>query len=282
MGGDVGTAGLLQIDCGDSVRFRTDITAPFAKNEYGIIETRGLESNARENAMSGSFHRDNGYESDRHATLSLRGAVSHDGSATDTARLQQATVFIVDSDVEAANSTAARLTNAGLMARAYSNATTFLGACNRTDEGCVLLELRLGKTNGLDMMAELAARGIAMPVVILSESVDVPTTVKAMKAGALNVLEKPIDPVVLIDEVQVALRLDAERRKAAFGVELLSAREQQVMQMLLDARSTKYIARALDISPKTVEKHRANILLKLQVDSVSAMLIKMMPFRVRL
>ena len=232
--------------------------------------------------MSDSFHRGNDHESDGHTALSPRGTASHDGSASDTARLQQATVYIVDSDVEAANATAARLTNAGLMVRTYSNASSFLGGCNRTDAGCVLLELRLGDTNGLDVMAELAARGIGMPGVILSESVDVPTAVKAMRAGALNVLEKPIDPVVLADEVQVALRLEAQQQKAASRNEKLSAREVQVMQMLLDAQSTKHIARTLDISPKTVEKHRANILLKLHVDSVSAMLIKLMPFRVRL
>ena len=187
------------------------------------------------------------------------------------------TVFIVDSNSRELTATAELLAGAGLPTQVFPDAERFLRSCKRTHAGCILLELRLDDASGLDVLKELGEQHIRMPVIFVSAFADVPMTVKAIHAGAWNVLEKPVNAQVLLDEVQRALQFDAQQRKSNEGIQLLSERELEVLDLLLAARGTKQIAQELNIGPKTVEKHRANILSKLQVDGVTALLVKMRP-----
>jgi two-component system response regulator FixJ len=115
----------------------------------------------------------------------------------------------------------------------------------------------------------------------MSAYANVPTTVQAIKAGAVDVLEKPFDTEALVGRVRTAIEQGmqnyARRKELAAELEKLSRRQREVMQLLLEARDTKEIARTLGISPKTVEKHRANVLLKMRVDNVVGLMRHLMP-----
>jgi len=221
-------------------------------------------------------------ETNGHVIPSQVGVISRDGVSDNHLQSQLATVYVVDSDAEALSSTIALLDRTGLNSQGYFDAESFLRSRRRTDTGCVLLELELREKSGIDVQARLVERGINLPVIFLATNADIPATVKAMKAGALNVLEKPVDAQLLADQVQLAIQLDAQSRKTNDGIDLLSGREFEVMTLLLQARSTKGVAHDLSISAKTVEKHRANVLRKLQCDSVTELVIKLLPLQRRL
>src|SRR3569623_506944 len=185
---------------------------------------------------------------------------------------QFATVHVVDSDFNEASSIWAAINQAGLRSLAYKDGKSFLATYQPADVGCIVLELNLPDMSGLDLQARLAARGIIAPLIFITGAADIPSVVKAMRAGALNVLEKPVEPQVLLDQLKLAIESDARRRKTIEGIDQLSTRELEVMKLLLEARSTKEVAKEMGISPKTVEKHRANLLAKLLCDNVTELM----------
>ena len=142
-----------------------------------------------------------------------------------------------------------------------------------------MLDLKLTDTDGEAVLKELQHRGCLMPVIVLSAYVTVPYTVRLVRQGAFDVLEKPIDREKLLSSVAKAFVFDAEQRSRISGYHLVSRRELEVLNLLAEARSTKQIAAQLKLSPKTVEKHRSNVLAKLNVETVAQLVRIVLPAR---
>lgn len=185
------------------------------------------------------------------------------------------TVFVVDDDIGVRNSLRRLFRHAGLNVETYASAEEFLDAYNVNIPGCLLLDVNMPGMNGLDLQIILVERRIRIPVIILSGAGNVPIVVRAMKAGALDFIEKPSESEVLLDRVSKAISLDAQARRDQLQcaeIELrlarLTPRERAVMDMLIVGKANKMIGYELGISSRTVEIHRARLMQKMQVDSV--------------
>jgi FixJ family two-component response regulator len=187
----------------------------------------------------------------------------------------KATVFIVDDAEAVRTSLALLLETEGLRVAAYESGEALLADCKTDWEGCAVLDLNLTGMDGLEVQAELKRRGVKLPVIFLTGYGDVPTTVRAMKAGASEFLTKPVSGDQLIPLIRAALAKDRqERAREREAVDRrdrlsrLSQREREVLQLALAGHANKDIARLLAISHRTVEVHRSHILAKTQVSSL--------------
>ena len=189
----------------------------------------------------------------------------------------EATVFVVDGDASTRHSLTRAFRSVHLRVETHRTARGFLESHELGEPGCVVLEFRLPLPgmSGLDLQQELAGRGDAIPLIFLTEHGDVPTTVRAIKRGAVDVLEKPFRAHELLDAVKLALELDeqrrgewAERADVERRLASLSPREREVMDLLLVGRANKEMAARMGITMKTVEYHRANLIRKLGIDSM--------------
>jgi FixJ family two-component response regulator len=184
-------------------------------------------------------------------------------------------VHIVDDDAQVRAATSYLLASKGYATEIYVNGAEFLRDAD-LERGCILLDLRMPGMSGLEVQEELAARGVLLPVVVITGHGDVATAVRAMKLGAVDFLEKPYREQDLTAAVEGALSLAARRNDrheseitAKARLQALSPRETQVLQGLLGGLSNKEIARRLDLSPRTVEMHRANLMGSLGAESLS-------------
>ena len=191
------------------------------------------------------------------------------------------TVFIVDDDNGVRDSLARLLEADTLRVRTFASAEEFLTSCNPHEPGCVVLDVRLPGASGPELQERLAERGATWPIIFLTGYGDVPTTVATLKHGAVDFLEKPARPGVMIERVRAALKLDDAQRaagavrgevRARFGQ--LTPREQEVMELVAQGISNKEIARTLKISHRTVETHRARVMRKMGAGSL-LQLVKM-------
>lgn len=189
------------------------------------------------------------------------------------------TVFLVDDDASARKSLAFLLESVHLPVQMFDSGEAFLEALQDDQPGCVLLDLRMPGKGGLAILAELASREIAPPAILLTAYGNVPTTARAMRNGAVHVLEKPYDDQELLDVIQEALQRDerqraehARRKQVRDRLALLTPREREVLDLIVAGRANKVIARQLQVSEKNVEYHRANIKRKLDVDSLAELI----------
>lgn len=188
-------------------------------------------------------------------------------------------VHLIDDDEAIRHSASFMLRLAGYRVQTHKDGVSFLDALPGLESGCILLDVQMPKMNGIAVQKELNARGCEMPVVVLTGHGDVSVAVQAMKAGAVNFVEKPYEKQVLLKALEEAFeqlasqsrgalkKADAEKRLAH-----LTPREAEVLEGLVDGLTNKAIANSLDISPRTVEIHRANLMEKLGVDNLSAAL----------
>jgi two-component system, LuxR family, response regulator FixJ len=188
----------------------------------------------------------------------------------------QATVFVVEDDTAARGTLAKLVESIGLQAETYASAEEFLEDFDGGRAGCLLLDVRLHGMSGLQLQRELKARNADLPVIILTGYGDVTTAVKAMESGAVTFLEKPYNPQTLIDRVQEAIRLDADRRQLQEKVDgvkkradLLTPRERQVMGLVVEGQPNKAIAARLGLSKKTVDTHRQRLMDKMAAGSLA-------------
>lgn len=186
-----------------------------------------------------------------------------------------ATVFVVDDDQAVRESLSRLMESVGHKVATYAGAQEFLDSYDPSRPGCVVLDIRMPGMSGLDLQEKLARDGVRIPVIIISGHGDVEKAVRAMKAGAVDFLRKPYKAKVLLERIRQALELDAkirrqeaERAKAAALIAHLTPREREVMGLLATGAPTKQIAYRLGLSRKTVDVHRAHIMMKLQIDSV--------------
>ncbi len=179
------------------------------------------------------------------------------------------TVYIVEDDAAVRDALAQLLEGRRFRVKLFENAERFLEACEPGQAGCLLLDLRLPGMSGIELQGALAARGVDLPVIFLTGHGDVPSSVRALRAGAVDFLQKPADSRILLARVGEALAQDAARRSerasrdaAHKALQELTPREREVLPLLLAGHSSKDIARRLAISHRTVEIHRAHIMHK--------------------
>ena len=185
-------------------------------------------------------------------------------------------VHVVDDDVEVRQSLSFLLATAGLAVRVYESATAFLDVVKERPSGCILTDVRMPGTDGIEFLRRLKARGFSLPVVVMTGHADVPMSVEAMKEGAVDFIEKPFDDDLLIGMIQSALEAHervAQRHGQSAEIQArldsLSERERQVLEGLVAGKANKVIAYDLGISPRTVEIYRANVMSKMQAGSLS-------------
>jgi two-component system response regulator FixJ len=186
------------------------------------------------------------------------------------------TVFVVDDNPSVRRSMQSLIEAAGLAIETYASAQEFLAAYDVRRPGCLILDLRLRKESGLDLQDELRARHATLPIIIMTGYGDVPASVRALKAGAIDFLRKPVPPKELVALIRKAIEADRLAREVAVQrgvvtdrIAQLTPREQEVMELLAVGKSSKEIATALDVSVRTVEGHRRNVLRKMGVDSAT-------------
>lgn len=185
---------------------------------------------------------------------------------------EAASVYVVDDDPELRRSLCVLLKSEGIQVDSFPSAEEFLRLYRPGRPACLLLDLRLGGMSGLKLQMELVSKAPNLRVIVISGNVSVPDAVHATKRGALDILEKPVDPDVLVAHVKRALDDIVSERKDkrdwSDRYATLSPRERQVMERLVAGQKTLQIGKELGISPSTVEKHRLNTFQKMGVDSV--------------
>lgn len=186
------------------------------------------------------------------------------------------TIYLVDDDEAVRRSVGFMLKTAGYAVKAYASGVEFLKEARELEPGCVLLDVRMPEMDGLEVQQALRDRGVTLPVIVMTGHGDVTVAVQAMKAGAIDFIEKPFEKAVLLGAAEEAFvrigqadRSRARRDEAEIRLRALTARELDVLKGLVRGHPNKTIAYDLGISPRTVEIHRANLMGKLEVASLS-------------
>ena len=185
-------------------------------------------------------------------------------------------IHIVDDEEAIRRSAGFMLKTSGFDVQTWPSGVAFLKEARHAAPGCILLDVRMPEMDGLEVQQELTASGIAMPVIVLTGHGDISIAVRAMKAGAIDFIEKPFEKATLLDAIEIAFSQLADQegrtqRAHDAGVVIagLTDRERDVLEGLVQGLPNKTIAYDLGISPRTVEVHRANVMTKLGVRSLS-------------
>jgi two-component system response regulator FixJ len=185
-------------------------------------------------------------------------------------------VYVIDDDEAMRHSLEFLLNSADFAVTLFESAQAFLDGISSLDFGCVVSDVRMPGIDGIEMLRRLKGLNSRFPVIIMTGHGDVPLAVEAMKLGAVDFLEKPFDDDLLLTMVDAGLkraepeaRHEAVTREITERVATLSPRERQVMDGLVAGLSNKSIAREYDISPRTIEVYRANVMTKMQAGSLS-------------
>lgn len=190
--------------------------------------------------------------------------------------MEQPVVFVIDDDASVRKALTNLLRSVGLKVEAFGTAREFLTMKRRDGPGCLVLDVRLPGSSGLDLQHQLAEAGAQLPIIFITGHGDIEMSVKAMKAGAVEFLTKPFREQVLLDAVQQAIERDREAyaQRAALTEwrdrhQSLSPREREIMAMVVRGLLNKQIAGELGTTEATVKVHRANVMHKMQADSLA-------------
>jgi FixJ family two-component response regulator len=186
------------------------------------------------------------------------------------------TVYVVDDDKLARESLEWLIESVGLPVKVYESGQKFLDDYRKGQAGCLVLDVRMPDINGMDLHTKLKQDGCTLPVIIMTGHADVAMAVRAMKAGVYDFIEKPYNDSLMLERIQSAIAFDLDNRKAQERVDSvkerlskLTPREYEVLQYVLKSTANKIIASELNISIKTVELHRSNLMTKMQAGSVT-------------
>jgi FixJ family two-component response regulator len=186
-------------------------------------------------------------------------------------------VYVVDDDTSVRKSLARLLRATGHSAETFASPAEFLEHCRQTPvRGCALLDVQMPGLNGLELQRELLAANVAIPIIFITGHGDIPMSVKAMKAGAVDFLSKPFRDEELLDAIDQAIVRDREQQSERAELEALSVRyriltprEREVMSLVVGGLLNKQIANKLNASEKTIKIHRGRVMQKMQVQSVA-------------
>jgi two-component system response regulator FixJ len=186
------------------------------------------------------------------------------------------TVFVVDDDAAALDSLVILLRSDGLNPRGFSSAAAFLEALTPESRGCVISDVRMPGMDGVLLLKTLKSMHCILPVIVITGHADVTVAVQAMKAGAAEFVQKPYESELILRMVRTCLEENddavdagARRNRVVHRIGSLTARERQVLDLIMEGASNKAIAAKLVISPRTVEIYRANVMSKMRADSLS-------------
>ncbi len=185
-------------------------------------------------------------------------------------------VFVVDDDQAIRRSLKWLIESVGLQVETYASADEFMRSYYPGRAGCLLLDVRMPGMSGLELQEHFARNDIHIPIIIITGHGDVPMAVRAMKAGAIDFIDKPFNDELLLESIRNALAIDQQQRefqsrRAEIATRLahLTPREHEVMEMVTEGRSNKEIAMDLGVSAKTVEVHRARVMEKMEAGSLA-------------
>lgn len=185
-------------------------------------------------------------------------------------------VYIVDDDEAIRRSLTFLLRTAGLASQSYDGALSFLRDADSLAPGCIITDVRMPGMDGLELVRRLKEKNLPHPAIVITGHGDIPLAVEAMKAGAIDFIEKPFKDEVLLSAVRAALNADekaavdgAARRRYREVFAVLSPREKEVLSSVVEGKTNKLIAYEYGISPRTVEVHRANMMMKSGARSLS-------------
>lgn len=194
------------------------------------------------------------------------------------------TVFVVDDDRAVRDSLALLVDSAGLAVETFASAQEFLDAYTPERRGCLITDIRMPGMSGLELQETLVNDDVRIPVIVLTGHGDVPAAVRALKAGAVDFVEKPFNPQALLDLIQQAISKDVEvhelatqQAQVAGRVALLTPREREVMNLVVAGKANKVIAIELAISERTVELHRGRIMKKMMARSLAELMRMVLP-----
>jgi two-component system response regulator FixJ len=189
--------------------------------------------------------------------------------------MSEAVVHVIDDDLAVRQSLAFLLASGGVAVRLHESATAFLENVGDAS-GCIVTDVRMPGIDGIELLRRLTARGLKLPVIVMTGHADVPLAVEAMRQGAIDFIEKPFDDELLLKAIREALarheheaERTAEAREVEGRVASLSERERDVLAGLVVGKANKVIAHDLGISARTVEIYRANLMKKMQARSLS-------------
>jgi len=188
----------------------------------------------------------------------------------------KATVFVVDDDQAMRNSLKWLIESVAMQVETFDSADAFIRSYYPGRSGCLLLDVRMPGMSGLELQEYLAQQRISIPVIIITGHGDVPMAIRAMKAGAVDFIEKPFNDELLLESIRHALQKDEQQRdqqkqraEIAERLARLTPREHEVMAMVTGGKANKEIAASLGVSAKTVEAHRARVMEKMEAHSLA-------------
>ena len=189
------------------------------------------------------------------------------------------TIYIVDDNPAVRDAVRFLVKQVGLTPKIFSSAQEFLDYFTIEMRGCLVLDIRMPGMSGLDLQEQLILLGAHIPIIIITGHGDVPITVRALKSGAFEFLQKPFNDQVMLDTIQAALNQydaiweeDDKRNDASKSLKVLTKREREVLELLKNGKSNKLIARELSLSVRTIEGYRANITDKLGAKSLGVLI----------
>lgn len=192
-------------------------------------------------------------------------------------------VYIVDDEYAIRDSLTLLIESTGQLVRSFESAEDFLDEYDPDQPGCLLLDVRMPLMSGHDLQKELAKRGHIIPIIFISGHAEIPDSAKAFRAGAVDFLEKPFNNGELMERIDEALKKDAafrgefvKRRRIQDRLDHLTAREKEVLGLIVKSHSNKESAKILNISNRTVDVHRASIMEKMQADNVAELITMVM------
>jgi FixJ family two-component response regulator len=212
------------------------------------------------------------------AAQDTRNQLSHFG--------EESTVFIVDDDRALCEALTFLLESVNLPCRSFRTAQDFLDGYDPAQPGCLVLDVRMPGMSGLDFQRELVARSYNIPIIMITGYADVSMAVRAIKAGAVEFLEKPFGDQVILECIQQAIdrdrksrRMRSERVEFEERLSRLTPREREVMNLLMEGLANKAIAAQLALARKTIETHRANLMAKMKAASLADLIRRMLIYR---
>jgi two-component system, LuxR family, response regulator FixJ len=189
-------------------------------------------------------------------------------------------VYLVDDDFSIRDSLSLLIETTGQAVRCFESADDFLNNFDPDQAGCLILDVRMPSMTGLELQEELTRRDFAIPIIFISGHADVPDSSKAFRAGAIDYMEKPFDSNILLTRMQEAIQKDldtrvynAEKRKFKKLLSQLTPREHEVLILVVKGHSNKEVAKHLNVSPRTIDVHRAKIMGKMEAEDLAELTV---------
>ena len=189
-------------------------------------------------------------------------------------------VYLVDDEFSVRDSLTLLIESTGQAVRSFASAEAFLNNYDPEQMGCLLLDVRMPNMSGLELQGELLRREISIPIIFISGHAGIPDSAKAFRAGAVDFLEKPFDNEMLLARIDEAIKKDIaskeqliEYREIQNRLDHLTAREKEVLSLIVRGHSNKEMAKMLDISNRTIEAHRASIMEKMHANSLAELML---------